>query len=234
MAKRNSEDDFFGEDSKDEQIFREDNYKRTKSELKESVSELQGSINAMLDKIDLPLEQMTMKGDMLPGIVLKQKDFERDIEKIKIDARETLECLANLYLDEASMKNKNIYKIIKDDAMLLADLNFSTSCAREALVSCMTQIINFGVNDPLMFEAVSTFQKEMRDTIKATYDLQKKMKDFYKELKGEMSEINAGEKTQEKKENDKYTVIGDPMLLNDLLDKYKNDPSLLSELINKK
>jgi hypothetical protein len=32
------------------------------------------------------------------------------------------------------------------------------------------------VNDPLMYQSVALFQKEMRDSIKMAYDLQKKMK----------------------------------------------------------
>lgn len=232
MASKKNVDDFFGDDEEAKKRHREDNYKRGKDDIKDSVLELRGNINSMLDKIDLPLDQMTMKGDMLPGIQLKNKDFEKEIELIKVEARETLECLANLYLSEASMKNKNILKIIKDDSSLLADLNFSISCAREALTSCMTQIVNFGVNDPLMYEAVSTFQKEMRDTVKAAYDLQKKMKDFYKELKDEYDSLNVGEEIQDAKETtgEKMTIIGDPKLLNDLFEQYAKDPSFLSSL----
>ena len=62
-----------------------------------------------------------------------------------------------------------------------------------------------------MAQAVSLFQKEMRDTIKMANDLQRKMKDFYKELKDEISQINTGPEQIEDPivEKKKLTVIGD-------------------------
>jgi len=145
--------------------------------------------------------------------------------------KETLESLANLYLDEDTMKNKNIYKIIKDDSDQLSVLNFSISCAKRALISCMKQL-DMGVNDPEMYQSVALFQKEMRDTIKMAYDIQKKMKDFYKELKEELADINTGTEKVKDDDNDTFTVIGDPKLLNDLFDKYKDDPTLLTDMMN--
>ena len=98
---------------KDKEIEREDNYKRTKSEIKDSVNELQGNINAMLNEIDIPFDQMVAYDDMLPSLEkpIEIHDYEKDIQLIKIESKETLECLANLYLNEDTMKNKNIYKI---------------------------------------------------------------------------------------------------------------------------
>lgn len=224
---------------KKEDIENEDNYKRNNEEITDSIEDLQGNINYMLEQIDTPMDDLVLTGDMLPSlgddIEFVAHDYDRDIELVKIEAKDTLECLANLYLSENNMSNKNIYKIIKDDASQLADLNFSIKMARKALINCMTQL-DMGVNDPEMYKSVALFQKEMRDTIKQTYDLQKKMKDFYKELKTELSEINVGMEEIVDSDQDEYTVIGDPKLLNDLLDKYKNDPSLLSDIIeqNKK
>jgi len=220
---------------KDKEIEREDNYKRTKSEIKDSVNELQGNINAMLNEIDIPFDQMVAYDDMLPSLEkpIEIHDYEKDIQLIKIESKETLECLANLYLNEDTMKNKNIYKIIKDDSSQLSDLNFSISIAKRSMLSCMRQIDN-GVNSPEMYQSIALFQKEMRDTIKLTYDLQKKMKDFYRELKEELKEINGGMEEIKDKDNDSYTIIGDPKYLNDIFDKYKNDPSLLSEMLKMK
>lgn len=218
---------------KDKEIEREDNYKRSKSEIKDSVNELQGNINAMLNEIDIPFDQMVAYDDMLPSLEkpIEIFDYEKLIQLIKIESKETLDCLANLYLSEETMKNKNIYKIIKDDSNLLADLNFSTSCAKRALISCMKSLDN-GINDPLMYQSVAIFQKEMRDTIKQIYDLEKKMKEFYRELKEELKEINIKTEEIKDKDNDSYTIIGDPKMLNDLFDKYKNDPTLLNELLD--
>jgi len=210
-----------------------DHYDRTSVDIQESVEELQGNINSMLDTIEITPEDMYLDKSLLPGleIEIEHHDYDKDIELIKIESKETLECLANLYLTEDHMKTKNIYKIIKDDSMALSKLNFSIECAQRALISCMRQL-DMGVNDPDMYQSVAMFQKEMRDTIKMTYDIQRKMKDFYKELKAELQEINAGEE-EIIEEDDNYTVIGDPKMLNDLFEKMKEDPTLLEDMMKK-
>jgi len=206
-----------------------DDYKRGKIEVEDSVLELKGNIESIVDNMPDP-EDMYINDDLLPGIGANVEvyDYIQEIEIIKIDSKDTLESLANLYLDTEKMKNKNIYKIIKNDADALADLNFSISMAKRALIGVMKQI-DFGVNDPEMFQTVALFQKELRDTIKLTYDLQKKMKDFYKELKSELPEINGGteEIEEEIAEEDQYTIIGDPQLLNKVFEQYEKDPTLL-------
>jgi len=211
-----------------------DNYDRTKSDIKDSVAELQGNINSMLDTIQTKPEDMFPDKDLLPGldIQVEYHNYEKDIELIKIESKETLECLANLYLTEEQMKTKNIYNIIRDDAKSLSKLNFSIEQTTRALISCMKQL-DMGVNDPLMYQSVAMFQKELRDTVKMAYELQKKMKDFYKELKSELQEINAGEEEKFTQE-DNYTVIGDPKMLNDLIERMKTDPTLLNEMMKKK
>jgi hypothetical protein len=205
--------------------------KRKKSEIQDSVEELQGSINSMLDTIDIRPDDFFPDKDLLPGldIEIEHHDYEKDIELIKIESKETLECLANLYLSDDQMKTKNIYKIIKDDSISLSKLNFSIEQAQRALISCMKQL-DSGVNDPLMYQSVALFQKEMRDTVKLAYELQRKMKDFYKELKSELAEINAGEEDIIDEE-DNYTIVGDPKMLNDVFERMKNDPTFLEEMM---
>ena len=206
-----------------------ENYKRGKIDIEKSVSELRGNIESIVNNMPNP-EDMYIDDKLLPDVNnIEVYDYIQEIEVIKIDSKDTLESLANLYLDTEKMKNKNIYKIIKNDADALADLNFSISMAKRALIGVMKQI-DFGVNDPEMFQTVALFQKELRDTIKLTYDLQKKMKEFYKELKNELPEINGGLKEIkeiEEDEEDQYTIIGDPQLLNKVFEQYKKDPSLL-------
>lgn len=261
--KKNNDEDFFGDmlenDENDENLFeetsieetefdfededipfekdeedtpKEKEYKRTKDVIQDSVAELQGNINSMLKTITQP-DDMFADVDLLPGldIEIEKHDYDKDIELIKIESKETLECLANLYLSEETMKTKNVYKIIKDDSSALSKLNFSIECAQRAMIGCMRQL-DMGVNDPEMYQSVAMFQKEMRDTIKMAYELQRKMKDFYKELKEELAEINAGEETEE--DNDHYTVIGDPKMLNDLFEEMKNDPTLLEGMLEHK
>lgn len=209
-----------------------DNYNRTKEDIKDSVAELQGNINSMLDKISTKPEDMFPDKDLLPNldIQVEYHDYEKDIELIKIESKETLECLANLYLTEKMMNTKNIYKIIKDDSMNLAKLNFSIEMSQRAMISCMRQL-DMGVNDPDMYQSVALFQKELRDSIKMAYDLQKKMKDFYKELKSELQEIDTGDEITTQEESN--YIIGDPKMLNNLFEQMKNDPTLLNDMLNK-
>lgn len=242
----NDEDDTefsFEDEDEDEKVVEEKpkkinkkdkEYKRTKTEVQQSVEELQGSINSMLETIKVKPEDMYADKDLLPGldIQIENHDYDKDIELIKIESKETLECLANLYLNEEQMKTKNIYKIIKDDSMALSKLNFSIDSTQRALISCLRQI-DLGVNDPLMYQSVALFQKEMRDSIKMAYDLQKRMKDFYKELKAELQDINAGTETYIDDPEDNYTIVGDPKMLNDLFDKMKDDPQFLNNMLKK-
>lgn len=203
---------------------------RDKQELIESVESLQGNINSVLDNLDEPIEHLFPTDNLLPGLEInyEKHDYEKDIELIKIDSKETLNALANLYLTDDVMKNKNIYKIIKNDAESLTDLNFSIATSKRALISCMGQL-DMGVNDPLMYQSVAMFQKEMRDTIKLTYDIQKKMKEFYKELKTELEEINSGDDYIKEDDEETVTVINDKDLLK-IFEEYQNNPNLLDEL----
>jgi hypothetical protein len=199
-----------------------------KENLKNNIENLRGNINGMLEQIDMS-DDFFPEDDMLPGLDLKElaHDYERDIETIKIDAKETINCLANLYLDEEKMKNKNINTIIKDDADKVADLNFSISCSKRALIQCMRQV-DMGSNNPELFNSVTNFQKELRDTIKVAYELiHVKMKEFYKILKEEQDEINAGPTNNE---DENLTTFGDPKKLNELFEQIKDDPTLLKKL----
>ena len=64
----------------------------------------------------------------------------------------------------------------------------------------MRQIDNGSVNADL-YQAVSLFQREMKEGIETLYKLQKIMKEFFKVLKDELKEINVGEVDHQ---NDKY------------------------------
>jgi hypothetical protein len=198
-----------------------------KDEIKNNISRLEDNIQNILDEIDEPIDSLFPSDDLLPGLDMEINlhDYEKDIQLVKIAASETITCLANLYLDEETMKNKNINSIIKDDASKLSELNFNVTQSKRALIMCMKQL-DLGVNDPEMFQSVTMFQKEMRDTIKMTYDLQIKMKDFYKNLKGELDELNKGEDLEDNL-GVSMNIIGDPKELNKIIDAMIDDPTLL-------
>lgn len=161
--------------------------------------------------------------DEVPGLNLNitQFDYKGEIEKIREECQETLNCLSSLYLTDEIVNRKNVNNIIQNDAQSLCDLKFSMAMSKRALINLMEQI-DSGVNHPEMYEAVGTFQKEIRDSIKMLYDIQKRMKEFYKELKDELSNINTGEETAPELEQHDKVKIFDLRLINKELDDYKD------------
>jgi hypothetical protein len=199
-----------------------------------SISNLQDEINSMLSEIDTLPKDLVPPSDLLPGIDFEytKYDYEKDIETIKEDAKETLECISSLYLKEEEMNKRNVKSIIKNDAETISDIKFSLSCAKRGLINCMKQI-DAGANDPEMHVAVNAYQKEIRDSSKMINDLLTKMKSFYKELRDEYvhKEINEQIKEEtaaiiEKTRDD--LVIFDPKKFNKIIEEYKNDPTLLN------
>jgi hypothetical protein len=154
-------------------------------------------------------------------------DFEKDIVLIKKKSRDTLESLANLYISEDIKLDKNVHNIIEQHSEMMANLNFSISCAKMTLVSCMSHIVDGKSKDPIMSQTVTMIQKEMRDTIKQAFELQAKMKTFYKDLKDEMKDINVGDDDENEDDttetgdsgNDTYTIFSDPRAMNDVVSK---------------
>jgi len=205
-----------------------------------NISNLQDEINSMLEEIDTLPENLAPPKDMLPGLDFEytKYDYDRDIETIKEDAKETLECISSLYLNLDILKKKNVKSIIKNDAEQISDIKFSLSCAKRGLINCMKQI-DAGSNDPEMHQAVNAYQKEIRDSSKMINDLLSKMKSFYKELRDEYThkEIIEQQKLEEEREaqtqqgiaNNSDLIIFDQKRVNELIDSFKKDPTLLKQ-----
>lgn len=169
----------------------------------ENIEKLKNEIEETQDELDFnPSDFFPDKNNIDLNLKIEIHDYEKDLEAIREESKETLECIANLYLDEEIMQNRNISNIIKNDALALSDLKFSISCSKRGLINLMRQIDNGSV-DSTLYQAVSMFQKEMKDGIESLYKLQKNMKDFFKDLKEELKEINVGEEEVESV-NDKY------------------------------
>lgn len=166
-------------------------------QLKQNINSLEGEMKSLNDQLQLNPEDLFPDDDLLPGLNdVEIFDYDKEIKEIQSDCEETLECLSSLYLNVEEIEKKNISNIIKNDALALADLKFSLSCSKRGLINLMKQL-DMGINDPLMYQAVGNFQKEIRDSVKMLYDIQKKMKDFYKDIRNELTEINAGEDTED-------------------------------------
>jgi hypothetical protein len=204
---------------------------------KQNISALQENINDLLSTIDEPL------GDMFPDIIdnvtkvgnIEAYDYDREIEILKIEAKETLECLANLYLDKKTMRKKNISSLIKSDTKYLSTLNWQIESTRRSIIQAMQQL-DLGIADPEMYKALAPLQKELRDSVKSAQELQRKMKDFYKEVRDEMTKeaINTeSEKTLEESVNpviDSDLYIVSQSDLDKIYDNMKNDPNFMKDV----
>lgn len=210
-----------------------------------NISSLKDEINSMISEMDMVSKELTPPKDLLPGLDFEmvKHDYDKDIELIKEEARETLDCISSLYLNEELVQKKNIKSIIKNDAEQISDIKFSLSCAKLGLVNCMKQI-DAGANDPDNHMAVNAYQKEIRDSSKMINDLLTKMKSFYKELRDEYErkEILEQQKIEELKEQktvsegktDDGLVIFDQKKWNKIIDDFKNDPTLVNQKFNEK
>jgi len=204
-----------------------------KSDIRKSISKLEDEISLIADEVNIDPENYFPDDTDLPGLNLDVKifDYEGETLKIQDECKQTLDCLSSLYLSEEIVNRKNVYNIIHNDAKSLSELKFSLSMSKRALINLMTQI-DAGVNQPDMYMAVSTFQKEIRDSIKMVYEIQKKMKDFYKELKAELSEINTGgddEGYSQDDLQDEALSITDTKIINQVIEEYKENPELISK-----
>ena len=176
-------------------------------QLRNNIKQLEGEMNGLNQQLALNPEDLFPDDELLPGlndIILF--DYDKEIDEIQADSEETLECLSSLYLNAEDIEKRNISNIIKNDASALADLKFSLSCSKRGLINLMKQL-DMGINDPLMYQSVGIFQKEIRDSIKMLYDIQKKMKDFYKDIKKEMAELNSGDVTEDNKKIEDIKAI---------------------------
>jgi hypothetical protein len=207
--------------------------KEDKDIIRRSISKLEDEISMITDEVNIDPENYFPSATDLPGLNMDIVIFDYDGETKKIyeECKETLDCLSSLYLSEDVVNMKNVYNIIQNDAKSLSELKFSLSMSKRGLINLMTQI-DAGINQPDMYMAVSTFQKEIRDSIKMLYDIQKRMKDFYKELKNELSEINIGGDEASIKSNpdepsNEFLSVTDTKLINKIIEEYKENASLL-------
>ena len=191
------------------------------NQLKQNISSLEGEMKSLNNQLNLNPSDLFPADNLLPGMNdIEIFNYQEEIDSIQIDCEETLGCLSSLYLNAEELDKKNISNIIKNDALALADLKFSLFCSKRGLINLMKQL-DMGINDPDMYMAVGTFQKEIRDSIKMLYDIQKKMKDFYKDIRDELSSINIGEERQEETEDTETYHIIDFDKLNNDIDDYK-------------
>jgi len=203
-----------------------------------NIGNLQNEINSMISEMDNLSKDLVPPKDLLPGIDFEyiNHDYDKDIELIKEEAKETLDCISSLYLDDDHMKKKNVKSIIKNDAEQISNIKFSLSCAKLGLVNCMKQL-DAGANDPNMHVAVNSYQKEIRESSKMINDLLTKMKAFYKELRDEYihKEIIEQQKMEDQKAQEQITdddvVIFDQKKWNKIIDDFKNDPTLVNKLL---
>jgi hypothetical protein len=195
--------------------------------IKSNIRSLEGEMRGLNEQLDLNPEDLLPPMDLLDGISdIQIFDYEKELSEIQIDCNETLSCLSSLYLKAEDVEMKNINNIIMNDAHALADLKFSLSCSKRGMVNLMKNI-DMGLNDPELYKSLSLIQKEIRDTIKLVFDIQKKMKEFYRDIKTELDSLNKGdddikELTEVKLNDDEEYVIIDMEKIHNELNAYRN------------
>ena len=72
----------------------------------ESIDKLKNEIEETQDELDFnPSDFFPKDNDIDLNLKIEMHDYEKDLEVIREESKETLECLANLYLDEDIMNN---------------------------------------------------------------------------------------------------------------------------------
>ena len=111
-----------------------------REEFQSNIDNLKNEIKETQDEIDFDASDFfPSNDDDALDLRVEIHDYEKDLEDIREESKETLECLANLYLDEEIMANKNINNIVHNDALALSDLKFSISCSKRGLINLMKQ-----------------------------------------------------------------------------------------------
>ncbi|MBN1216145.1 MAG: hypothetical protein JXA99_11985 [Candidatus Lokiarchaeota archaeon] len=196
--------------------------KADKEIFQEKLEELKSELEQTQEALDFnPSDFFPDTQDVDLDLTIEMHDYEMDLQMIRSESKDTLECIANLYLDEKVMSNKNINNIIRNDALALSDLKFSISCAKRGLINLMRQI-DGGSVDADLYQSVSMFQREMKEGIQVLYKLQKDMKLFFKELKDELKDINVGDTNIEASDKYKGMKVTDRDI-NKTLEKILND-----------
>lgn len=194
----------------------------SKAEFQEKLEELKTELEQTQEVLDFdPSDFFPDTQDVDLDLTIEMHDYEMDLQMIRAESKDTLECIANLYLDEKVMSNKNINNIIRNDALALSDLKFSISCAKRGLINLMRQI-DGGSVDADLYQSVSMFQREMKEGIQVLYKLQKDMKLFFKELKDELKDINVGDTNIDASDKYKGMKVTDRDI-NKTLEKILND-----------
>lgn len=203
---------------------------------KKNIAVLQDNIQDLLDTIDEPMgDTFTEVTENVQSIGnIQAFDYERESEVLKIEAKETLECLANLYLDRKTMRKKNISSIIKNDANYLSTLNWQIASTKRSIIQAMQQL-DIGVPDPEMYKAIAPMQKELRDNVKSAQEMQRKMKEFYKEMRDELTKetiTTESDKTLEdeisNQEDDLFIVSQSE--LDEIANKMKKDKDFMNKV----
>lgn len=202
-----------------------------------TISKLDNSIKEVISEMD-DISRLSPPEDLLPGLEFEnvKYNYDKDLEVIKEDARDTLDSLSGLYLNKDLSKKKGVKTIIKNDSEIISDIKFSLSCAKRGLINCMRQLDAGMSSDPDMHQAVNAYQKEIRESSKMLNDLLTKMKSFYKDLRDEYEHREINEQTKNELIGGESGVDSaaetglipfDQDKWNEMIDEFKTDPTLL-------
>lgn len=134
---------------------------------------------------DLPIEQMMVKGEDLPGFGNTPiYDYEKDVDESIDKAKGIITSLADLYLGDSkkAIEHPYIKNKIEEDAAIYAESIYLNKWSRRLIIKLMEQI-DSGDAGARMYEVYNQLLKQMADSNKDNRTSKTEIEKFYRDLR---------------------------------------------------
>lgn len=163
---------------------------------KEEKEKLEDDLNQLYTQASSNSVKLTTTFDLLANIDdlgsdeienLEVHDYEKDLAEAREQGSETVDHLANLYLDNNQdlVNHPYIIKKRQSDAGNTADMIFLQKIAKRALIMQLKQM-DMGDTTPRHYETFFAGMREVRENIKQSSAAQNQMEGFYKKLREDL------------------------------------------------
>jgi hypothetical protein len=196
------------------------------SKKEEKINDLQNEFQRIQEENkDLDVSKYLAKRDDLPDLgEIVIYDYDADIEEAKIQGKEVLETLVDMYLGDnpAIIQHPYIKKKMEEDAQVYADTIFLQKMTKKNFLTQLRQVDN-GDTSARMHEVINQSISQIRDNIKFSQSQRSELEKYYKETRRDMGMNEISETMEQKnvvedvKEEGK---IMDSRNLNNLIDNY--------------
>jgi hypothetical protein len=197
------------------------------SKKEEKINDLQNEFNRIQEENkDLDVSKYLATKEDLPNLgEIVIYDYDADIEESKVEAKEVLESLVDMYLGDnpAIIEHPYIKKKKEQDAQVYADTIFLQKMTKKNFLTQLRQVDN-GDTSARMHEVINQSISQIRDNIKFSQSQRTELEKFYKETRRDLG-MNEMSETMEQKNIANEDVkedgkIMDPRDLNNMIDNY--------------